>query len=73
MEGVLILCFPCGFVPSVWEAVTKIVIFAMAIQFVTGMALNLGGLHSVYEKGAKGFDVAGYQQIMTHPQYLAMK
>ena len=39
----------------------------MAIQLVTRMALNLGGLHSVYERGARGFDVAGYQLMMTSP------
>jgi len=39
----------------------------MAIQLVTSMALNLGGLRNVYERGARGFDVAGYQLMMTSP------
>lgn len=45
----------------------------MAIQLVTGMALNVLDLHNVYERGAGGFDVAGYQLMMKHPQYSAMK
>jgi hypothetical protein len=45
----------------------------MATQLVTRMTLNLGGLYNVYERGARGFDVAGYHLMMTHPQYSAMK
>jgi hypothetical protein len=45
----------------------------MAIQLVTGMALNVWGIHNAYESGARGFDVAGYQLTMKHPQYSAMK
>ena len=45
----------------------------MAIQLVTGMALNVWDLHNVYERGARGFDVAGYQLMIKQPQYSDMK
>lgn len=73
MEGVLTV-FSVWFRPvSVGSSSWNKSFLQMAIQLVTGMALNLEGLHSVYEMGERGFDVAGYQLMVTHPHFSSMK